>query len=382
MNFTMTHLQPDLNQSSWVSFIHTGYPRLFFLAELKSLVKEIRIDPWGNMRIHEYYQIINMGSEWIFELPFYLPANATEVLVQDVYGKLSISEEEKARLEYRFFTVKLREPLEPNGKVKIFIDYKLPFWKYVKRSGFNDYRLNLNFTSLNLSLARRMTLRVKLPEGSNIISAPLKIKGGSEGELTLSNATRFSNINFNLEYKYNILWSSFRPIVWVGTLAVILSSLLYIKGFMKPHVTVPAARIPRGTLERFIQVYEESMKIRSELRALERRARKGKIPRRQYKLRSKSLTEHLSRIRRELTNLREKMEEAGGRYADLMRQLEVSEIELETLDEDIERVKSRYRRGELSPGAYRRLLEDYNRRRARAEDRISEVIIRLREDLH
>jgi len=110
-------------------------------------------------------------------------------------------------------------------------------------------------------------------------------------------------------------------------------------------------------------------------------ARKGRIPRRLYRVRSRTLESRLSVLSRDLASLRERIRVAGPRYAEMMRQIEVAETELQGVEADIRRTEARYRRGEISAAAYRKLLEDSYRRRDRAKTSIDGVLLRLREEI-
>jgi predicted nucleic acid-binding Zn-ribbon protein len=89
----------------------------------------------------------------------------------------------------------------------------------------------------------------------------------------------------------------------------------------------------------------------------------------------------VSTLSRDLANLREKIRAAGGKYANMIRQIEVAETTLQGVETDILRVEARYRRGEISKGAYSRLLEEYQRRRERALTTIDEALLRFREEI-
>jgi hypothetical protein len=65
----------------------------------------------------------------------------------------------------------------------------------------------------------------------------------------------------------------------------------------------------------------------------------------------------------------------------MMRQLEVAETNLEGAERDIQRVEVRYRRGEVSKGAYGKLIDEYKHRRDEAEATIDSVILRFRDEL-
>jgi len=89
----------------------------------------------------------------------------------------------------------------------------------------------------------------------------------------------------------------------------------------------------------------------------------------------------LSTLSRDLSDLREKIRAAGPKYSNIMRQIEVAETMLEGVEADIRRVEARYRRGEISKGAYGRLLDEYHRRREKAKTTIDGVLLRLREEI-
>ena len=87
----------------------------------------------------------------------------------------------------------------------------------------------------------------------------------------------------------------------------------------------------------------------------------------------------LSTVSRNLSTLSEKIRSAGSKYANMMRQIEVAEANLEGAERDMQRVQTRYRRGEVSKGAYGKLLEEYKSRIEEAEATIDGVLLRLRE---
>ncbi|MEM1537026.1 MAG: hypothetical protein QW577_04420, partial [Candidatus Bathyarchaeia archaeon] len=123
-------------------------------------------------------------------------------------------------------------------------------------------------------------------------------------------------------------------------------------------------------------------KILAEMKSIEVAVSRGRIPRRRYKVQKKTLETRLATLERNLSELKLKIRSAGGRYADLMHQLEVAETEVNEVEEDIRSIENRHKRGELTLEAYRRLLADYQRRREKAEATINGILLRLREEAH
>jgi predicted nuclease with TOPRIM domain len=193
--------------------------------------------------------------------------------------------------------------------------------------------------------------------------------------------------NFTVEivYQYNPLWLSFRPTLWVWVLATFVCTIAVIVKRVKAPalVIVPtiAVRFSPEVVRSFVSSYEEKQKIILEMETLEAGVRKGRIPRRRYKVQKKTLETRLETLSRNLDDLKQKLRAAGGRYADLMRQLEVTEAEINEVEANIRSIEVRHRRGELSLEAYRKLLGDYERRKGNAETKISGILMRLREEM-
>jgi chromosome segregation ATPase len=95
----------------------------------------------------------------------------------------------------------------------------------------------------------------------------------------------------------------------------------------------------------------------------------------------KTLETRLNTLTRSLAESKEKMRVAGGKYADLMRQLEIAETEINEGEANIRSIEGRHSRGEISLETYRKLLSDYQRRKENAETAISGILLRLREEI-
>jgi len=194
------------------------------------------------------------------------------------------------------------------------------------------------------------------------------------------NATPFHDLNFDLTYSQLVFWASFRPTLWIGVLAAVVAAItLFWRAPKVPRV--PTIPVPPKDIQRFVNTYEKKMRRLQELESIEKQALKGKISRRQYKVRKRALENRISVTSRNLASLREKLSAASQKYADMMRQVEVAETRLMGAEADILRLETRYRNGEISKEAYRRLLNEYNRRRDGARTTIDGVLLRLREEI-
>jgi len=278
--------------------------------------------------------------------------------------------------------------LESYTSTKFTVKYYLPSRVYITQEESGNLKITFPlFQHLSYYIAQ-LSVTFVLPEGAKVGHENASVsgfynlmRGVFQEAVTINRQCVFSLDSFDVEiaYEYSLLWLSFRPALWIWALATVGCAIVVI--WKRPKapvlVSVPtvAMRLRVEHIESFVDAYEEKKK------SLETRVRKGKIPRRRYKVRRKTLETSLNALSRSLAELKEKMRAAGGRYADLMRQLEVAETEITEVEANIESIKARHRRGELSLGAYRKLLADYERRKEKAETTIDGVLIRLREEI-
>jgi hypothetical protein len=374
-----------------VTFSFTGDEmQIFDITEMK---REVRVSGTCEIEVSDRYDIRSKAPTEINSIEIILPPNASNPSAQDQFGREMPGSRwvDKATNRYE---VSFTLPLESYRSTKFTVKYDLLSEAYITQEG-----------SVNLKIAFPLFQHVKcyidqssvtfvLPEGAKVIheNAPVSrpydlMRGVFQEAVTINRQHVFSLDSFDVEitYEYNLLWLSFRPALWVWALATVGCAIVVV--WKRPKAAVPvsvptvAMRLRSEHIESFVDAYETKKKILSEIKSLESRVRKGKIPRRRYKVRRKTLETRLDTSHRTLVDLKEKMRAAGGRYADFMRQVEVAETEITEVEANIKSIKARHRRGELSLGAYRKLLTEYERRKGKAETGIDGVLIRLREEI-
>ncbi|MEM2110364.1 MAG: hypothetical protein QXX08_00595, partial [Candidatus Bathyarchaeia archaeon] len=371
-------LEPFRSVSSWVNFTASD----FVLLEVEEMRRELRIDAFGELHVTDFYEITNLKGG---KLSFILPPNATGISFQDIYGiydqsKMIVTKEKK----YTEINVTLRNAILTENKTDFLVAYKIPFWEYVAQDTWYIYKLNVSLARPNWVL-KQFTVVITLPEGavfqSSTMSLSLEKSFLSETlKMVASNVTRFHSLDFDLNYQYTILWSSFRPTLWTGAIIALFGIVFFL--VRKPKLeAVVVAPVLIETLRRFVEIYDERRRLISDRESLEQQAQRGKISRRQYRLRRSSIDSRLSKLVKDSAEFKKKIEAAGGRYTEMMKRLEIAETMLETLGRDIERVEARYQREEISSEARHRLLEEYNHGKEQAENTIYEIILRLREEI-
>jgi chromosome segregation ATPase len=94
------------------------------------------------------------------------------------------------------------------------------------------------------------------------------------------------------------------------------------------------------------------------------------------------LEARLETLSQNIKTQKELLRSAGGSYADLVRQLENAEMQIEEVETNTSSIEARHSRGELSLEEYKKLQVDYQRRKEKAETTINGILLRLREEIH
>jgi hypothetical protein len=363
------------------------------IADVTKLDREIRVNEFGELDGIDTYEIANKADKTLTYFEVFLPDNASDPSAKDQFGRTMA--EPKPDEKTNRYNITLSLPVA-NGKPASFtVEYRLPN-NYLTSQGSNNYALHLTFFQDENLYVNQSSVTFVLPEGAKILS--FESKNGDYYSVSRSvfqetitvnkrDIAASDSLSIGITYDYASSWLSFRPTLWVWTLAIVGSVIVALawrrpKGPTRISVSTAASKLSPEHLKSFVDAYEEKKKIVLEIDSLETRVQKGKVPRRRYKVRRKTLEARLGALSRSLAGFTEKTRSAGGQYADLMRQLEIVETEINHADTNIKSIEARHNRGELSLEAYRKLLADYQRRKEDAEATINGILLRLREETH
>jgi len=353
-----------------------------------------RIEILGNEQIavSDSYKVLNKAGV-LSEIQLKLTKEAHSVSAYDEFGLVQESNLKTQQTgEHTNVTITLTTPHEQQDETHVSLQYKLPWKNHITLGGFGEFHVSLSLFENPDGVIRRLTTTVVLPEGAVLSSSTSQNLNNLQNTafstsftLALENATPFHDTTLSFSYHRPIFWDSFRPTIWMGTFVFAVAALVGARRAYRPSVVAPlptaVTSIRADDLRSFVTNYEEKRRLLKEVESVEAAARKGKIPRRQYKVRKMTIDGRLTSLSRDLVALRDKLRMAGPRYAELMRQLEIAETELQGAEAEISRAEVRYRRGDLSPQAYHNVLETNYRRRDRAQTTIDGVLLRLREEI-
>jgi hypothetical protein len=377
--------------------VHVGSIQLI---DMKQLNRQVTLGPAGELASTDTYRFTNKGSGSIGFVEIGFPINASNIVARDEFGRILTTETLSRSSTTITMNVTLISSLTSGESSQLSAAYDLPSASSQHGSSFSlDFVL---FPPFNYYV-EEATVTFVPPEGARFVSPKLSELDASSSlqreifQETLS-ITRegvsyvdyeaYSEDVLQVTYYYNPLWLSFRPTMWVWVLAII--GVVVIAVWRRPRVAAPArivtskvsAGLTPDDVRSFTDAYEEKNRLASELKSLDARAQKGRIPRRQYKVQRKTLEVRSEGLSKNISGLKATFRSAGGVYADLMRQLDYAETEMVEVETNIQTIEKRRTRGELSLEAYKKMLADYQRRKEKAETTINGILLRLREELH
>lgn len=360
--------------------------------DVNELKREISISGLGGIEASDTYYVTNKAMT-LNSVNVILPPDTLNRTAKDQFGR-NMDEPKLIDAAINLYNVTFKVSLETGNSTKFTVKYNLPAKNYMQQENQN-FALDFLFFQNMKWYIKQVFVTFVLPEGARVLAfeGPLPqdsfviSRGIFQETVTINkqNVFYFDSFNFKLTYEYNPIWLAFRPALWIFSLSIIGCVVAVV--WRKPKPSVPVSmpivttRLRFEDIKSFVDAYEEKNKIILELESLEVKVRKGKIPRRRYKVQKVTSETRLDTLNRKLVELKEKMRAAGGQYADFMRQLEIAETEINDVETNIRSIESRHERGELSLEAYRKLLADYERRRDKARTTISGILFRLREEI-
>jgi hypothetical protein len=390
-NYSEANLMAFTHNASSVSFsLNDDGIQIVDVDELK---REIKVNEFGEIEGADTYVVTNRAEKELSHIEVFLPPNASNPSVFDQLGRRKDDPKQIDEDTNRYminFTINSKIGQSTTFTVK----YSLPSF-YLTQEGSSDFALRFSMFQLENYYVNHASIALALPEGARIMS----FEGSLAGDIYNIERSVFQetvtidkqgivalgNFSIGIMYEYNRLWLSFRPTTWVWALAIVGCAIAAVawrmpKGPVRVSVPTGVVKLRPEYLKSFLDAYEEKQRIDLELASLEARVQKGKIPRRRYKVRTKTLETRLATLSRNLAEFKERMRAAGGQYARLMVELEVAETEINEVATNIKNAEALHNQGQLSFEAYRNRLADYKRTKENAETTINGILLRLREE--
>jgi hypothetical protein len=391
------------------------------LTSISQLNRQIPIDPTGKVTSSDSYHITNNSTSTMTSFVLNLQTTASNIVVKDEFGRvLTTTTSPLTSRDILLANATLITFLTSGQSTIITADYNLPS-ATIQGSQYvlGDFKLFPNFYYYVV----HATFTFIPPEGATIVTPQLSSLDSSatltresfqdtltvtrDGISYLDYSSPESN-TVQLSYDYNPVWVSFRPTFWVSFLAVVgCVAAVFIRrrkpSEKEPTITrterlptqqpmpttssqqaksvepITGQRITTENVREFTDDYEEKKQLNAELKSLDARAQKGKIPRRQYKVQRRAIEIRLETLTRNINRIKDVFRSSTSLYADLVKQLDAAETDLVEAEENIKKLESRQSKGEISLETYKKNIGDYQKRKDKAESTISGILLRLRE---
>jgi hypothetical protein len=369
------------------------------IINIKELDRQITISPAGDVAASDSYRITNNLSASLGSLEIGLPLGASSIVVRDEFGRTLTTDLLSSSGSTSMVNVTLVSAIASGASTQLTADYSL---SSVSSAQAPYFTLNFNLFPDFDYYVDTATVTFAFPEGARLLSPQLSSIGFSSSltreifQETLSiSRDGVSKIDYvvpsenvlQIAYGYNPLWLSFRPTLWVWALAIV--GCVVVAVWRRPRapeplrIAAPEASIVLSPdhVRSFTEAYDDKSRLTSELKTLEARAQKGRIPRRRYKVQKRTLEMRLETISKNIAELKKIFRSAGGNYANLVRQLDVAETELEEAETEIRTIEIRYRKGEFPLETYKKSLAAHERQKEKAEASINGILLRIREEI-
>jgi len=392
------------------------------LTTISSLDRQVTIDPAGKVNVADSYRIISNSTTTLKAFVVSLPFDASNVILRDAFGKALATDLAYSATGNIFLANVTLDTFLTSGQSTTLTAHYTLTSATLQGSNYvlSDFKLFPNFAYY----VNKATITFTPPEGATITSPQATSLDASstltrqtyQDVLTVTKES-LSYVDYlapqqnsiQLSFEYNPVWVAFRPTFWALILATVGCVAVFFVRRHQPKEETYADKTQRLTkletetattttetkgteqktpqnisadaIREFIEAYEDKKQLNAELKSMDTKAQKGKIPRRQYKVQRSVIETRLQGINRNIRRTKENFKGTTGGYADLVKQLDLAEADLDEADKNIKTLESRQSKGEISLEVYKRSIGDYQKQRDKAESATKGILLRLREKI-
>lgn len=367
---------------------------------IPTLNRNIEISPNGVVTYADKFQIINNSTSSISSFKLNLSSKATNVVARDQFGRvLSVEILDNVDIT-KVANVSFVSPLGISDSVLVTLSYNLPNITPQQ----SNFVLGLDLYPHFNYYVNQVSTTITVPEGATIVTPKLSELDTSSSltrtafqetltvnrqGITFTDRLFRSQTILEVKYNYNPLWIAFRPTVWIFVIAIIGVVVAAILRRPKAKVTpvkmaaptIAAVGLSSEQIRTFVDAYDERVQLSAELKSLEARVQKGRIPRRRYKLQRGGIETRMDAISKTISDLKQTLRSSGGSYAGIIRQLDAAEIDVKEVDQELVALETRHRVGEISLEDYKKQLADIESRKEKAQNVIDGLLLRLRGEI-
>lgn len=380
-----------VNGKEYITILFRDTVVRFSQIEVSEINRDILISPWGLIKIKEEFLITNLGYFAQRNLFLNIPADATNIYLFDDLGELSgtVSDLENSnRKKLEINLIQNRALLTPSSVIKFTLTYNLPFEKYITTNWLQEsLQIDLLTTKYDY-LGKKQTINILIEGCGNIdyISSPsiaIKQSGGSKIIVYHSDyVSPIENKIVLLTFSIDLFDLLLRPILIILAIAVISSLYVLLMKSRKREEDTSLFKkeyIPVSEIREFCSLYEEKNALILEIRKAETEAKRKKLAKKTYKNLLAKNTTKIDQIKNEIIPFKKVIEETNETFGNILKKLDVLDTERISVDDSLNLLETRYKRGRLpSKAAYQKLSDDFFNRRKKIDRTIDRYIQQLR----
>lgn len=368
-SYTRSNINGFTNENITVSYTDTKYSILV----MKSLTREIDVNPWGYIKVTEQQVIQNIGLITVTDYNYTITGDVKNITVTDPIGTLSgvdvdnVTNPDGLTRNVTMDLTSNRSPLRPNSTASFTVAYILPINNYLK-SGLESSGFKINL--YNLFQAHMLIMYEKnviyLYAGNKITSNSIDPNSINFGKNSLILTYTDSNVvPMAAKYLYVVYTMNYFQIFWRGilfsliTMALLSAYVVFRKRSRKGKEVEEEfieSIVPEKEIREFITLYEEMNAVRIDIRQLDESLSKKKIAKKLYAKQKKTLESKLKETQEEIKPFKKTLLNTGGRFTEIVQKLDLKEAEFLSNEDSIKLHDDRYKRGKLpSKQAYNTL---------------------------
>ncbi len=425
-------ISKDDGNSNSASYIRTDLPAYTYsvataevqlptgtveISTISNLNRQINIAPSGTVTASETFKLESNSSSPIGAYVLNLPSEATNIAVKDTFGAALLTSR-TAESNLMLVNVTFSAFVNQGQSSSLTVQYNLPG---AELDGPNYLLSNFQLFPPYQYLITGAVITFNPPEGSTIVAPQASALEASsnltrqtyQDSLTVArNSISYADYlapqqnSIDLFYTYNPVWSSFRITFYASLVGAVACAGAIVfqrhrtrgsyqskarrstprqasapEQRLAPEAIMTSQPVSPEVIKGFIDTYENKQQLTAELRALDIRAQKGKIPRHQYKTQKQTLETHLEGLNRSIERTKAVFRGSSGTLPDLVKQLDLAEEDLVTSAEEIKKLEALHSKGEIAKETYKRSITDYQKTRDKAESAINGILQRLREKI-
>lgn len=360
--------------------------------EIEKINREIFISPWGIIRNTEEVIIENVG---IIQIPLFsvnIPAYAKNVKIYDdlgeLFGQIGESPGDSSKKALSIQLYQNRVSLTPSSKFKFFIEYNLPYEQYVSYNWLQQ-SISINLLTTNYAfLIHEQTTNLVI-EGCGTIdytsSQPEAIfttVGTRILVYSSENVSPLEKMPLLFTFTIDIFDLILRPIIFIMIIALLSTIFVIIIKTRTREAEMSVFKkeiIPTSEIREFCSLYEEKNALVLEIRKAENETKRKKMAKKTYKSLFAKNNAKIDKIKEEILPFKKILIEASDTYNNIIKKLDVLDAERISVNDSLNLLETRYKRGKLpSKAAYQKLSDDFFNRRKKIDRTIDKYIQQLR----